>query len=142
MGGAFANPTSQFNIRNRLLKVDGDMQIGTPSTGVTKMYSFTPSLELFSASGGSNDVALCRTASVLTIAADAGTTTINNSLYVKASEVDGNITLFGGLSAGELTATRGIFGTATQQHNLGGVDDLNIDIYKRVEINKTIDTQV
>ena len=142
MGGAFANPTSQFNIRNRLLKVDGDMQIGTPSTGVTKMYSFTPSLELFSASGGSNDVALCRTASVLTIAADAGTTTINNSLYVKASErVDGNITLFGGLSAGELTATRGIFGTATQQHNLGGVDDLNIDIYKRVEINKTIDTQ-
>ena len=142
MGGAFANPNSLFNIRNARLKVDGDIQLGTPSTGVTKMYSFTPKLEIFSASGGSNEIDLCRTGSILSIGADAGTTTINNSLYVKASErVDGNITLFGGLSAGELTATRGIFGTTVQQHPLGGLDDLNIDIYKRVEINKTIDAQ-
>ena len=142
MGGAFANPNSLFNIRNARLKVDGDMQIGTPSTGVTRMYSFTPKLELFSASGGSNEIDLCRTGSILSIGADAGTTTINNSLYVKASErVDGNITLYGGLSAGELTATRGIFGTTVQAHPLGGVDNLNIDIYRRVEINKTIDSQ-
>ena len=142
MGGAFANPNSLFNIRNARLKVDGDIQLGTPSTGVTKMYSFTPKLEIFSASGGSNEIDAFRTGSILSIGADAGTTTINNSLYVKASErVDGNITLFGGLSAGELTATRGIFGTTVQQHPLGGLDDLNIDIYKRVEINKTIDAQ-
>jgi len=142
MGGAFANPNSLFNIRNARLKVDGDIQLGTPSTGVTKMYSFTPKLEIFSASGGSNEIDAFRTGSILSIGADAGTTTINNSLHVKASErVDGNITLFGGLSAGELTATRGIFGTTVQQHPLGGLDDLNIDIYKRVEINKTIDAQ-
>ena len=142
MGGAFANPNSLFNIRNARLKVDGDLQIGTPSTGTTRMYSFTPRLELFSASGGSNEVDLCRTASTLSISADAGTTTINNSLYVKASErVDGNITLFGGLSAGNITATRGIFGTSVQSHPIGGLANLNIDIYKRVEINKSIDSQ-
>ena len=142
MGGAFANQNSLFNIRNARTKIDGDLQLGTPSTGITKVYSFTPKLELFSASGGSNEIDLCRTGSVLSIGADAGTTTINNSLYVKASErVDGNITLFGGLQAGELTATRGIFNTTTSPHGFGGVDNLNIDIYRRVEIGKTIDTQ-
>ena len=142
MGGAFANSASLFNIRNRLLKVDGDMQIGTPSTGITKIYSFTPKVELFSASGGSNEIDAFRTGSILSIGADAGTTTINNSLYVKASEqVDGNITLNGGLSVGIISATRGIFNTTTSSHAVGATDDLNVDIYRRVEIGKTIDSQ-
>jgi len=142
MGGAFQNSASLFNIRNRLLKIDGDIQLGTPSTGITKMYSFTPKLEIFSASGGSNEIDAFRTGSILSIGADAGTTTINNSLYVKASErVDGNITLNGGLSVGIITATRGIFSTSTSSHAVGATDDLNIDIYRRTEIGKTIDSQ-
>jgi len=142
MGGAFQNTSSLFNVRNRLFKADGDIQFGTPSTGITKMYSFTPRLELFSASGGSNEIDLCRTGSILSIGADAGTTTINNSLYVKASEeVDGNITLNGGLSVGIITATRGVFSTSTSSHAVGATDNLNIDIYRRVEIGKTIDSQ-
>ena len=145
IGGAYSNSTSQLRIGNRLTKIDGEVEIGaknSPGSGIARMYTFAGQLDLFAASGGPTTVNFARSASLLSIAADAGTTTVNNSLLVKASEqVNGNITLNGGLQAGSLTATRGIFSTTPSAHNAGSLINLNLDIYKPVEINKTLDSQ-
>jgi len=145
IGGAYSNSTSQLRIGNRLTKIDGEVEIGaknSPGSGIARMYTFAGTLDLFSASGGPTTLNFARTASILSVGADAGTTTVNNSLLVKASEqVNGNITLNGGLQAGTLNATRGVFSSPTSAHSSGSLLNLNIDIYRPVEINKTLDSQ-
>jgi len=145
IGGAYSNSTSQLRIQNRLTKIDGEVEIGAknaPGSGIARMYTFAGQLDLFSASGGPTTVNFARSSSLLSVGADAGTTTVNNSLLVKASEqVNGNMTLNGGLQAGTLNATRGVFSTPVSAHPVGSLINLNIDLYKPIEINKSLDTQ-
>jgi hypothetical protein len=57
-----------------------------------------------------------------------GFTTINNTLVVEnSSEMKGDITLIGGLNAGQFQVRRGSLGTPTQIHQRGNIDILNID---------------
>ena len=145
IGGAYSNSTSLLRLQNRLTRIDGEVEIGAKNpagSGIARMYSFAGQLDLFSASGGPNTINFARSGSVLSIGADAGTTTVNNTLLVKASEtVNGNITLSGGLQAGTVAATRGVFSTPTSAHAIGSLINLNIDLYKPITITKTLDTQ-
>jgi len=70
-----------------------------------------------------------------------GSTTVRNTLNVLASHnVEGNIRLNGGLSAGIVKIERSRFGTTAVPHNVGGVTNPNIDFYRYEETGKLIDT--
>jgi len=145
IGGAFANSSSSFTVKNKNINLDGDVQIGSGlpvGSGTTNLYTFAQNLNLFSASGGPNTINFARTASILNVGADAGTTTINNSVLIRASEtVNGDITLSGGLNAGGVEVVRGVFGTTPVSHLAGSLLNLNIDLYHPITIGKTLDTQ-
>lgn len=144
LGGAFANPASLTTIGTRSTNIAGDLQVGsgyTPGSSVGKIFALTKDFELLSGSSGPSNVTFARTASTLSIAADAGLTTVNNSLEVKGSEVvNGNLTLSGGLAAGGVIVSRGVFSTPVTSHVAGDPLNLNIDLYKPVIIGKTLDT--
>jgi len=143
VGGAFTNTTSFFRIKNKNTLIDGDIEIGsgiTAGSGVVRMFTQAQQLKLFD-TGGASVVDLCRNAGQLSIASDGGTTTINNSLYVKASQsVDGNITLNGGLNSGTISVVRGAWSTSAIAHSTGSITNRNIDFYKYTVINKTLDS--
>ena len=144
IGGAFSNSNSLFNIKNRLLRVDGDIEVGSGfiSGATGKITSFNRYFEFLSNSSSPSYVTIARGASALSLGADAGATTINNSLEVKgSSRIDGNIILNGGLGAGALNVRRGKFNTLVSSHLAGDPDNLNIDIYRSVSIQNAIDTQ-
>jgi len=146
MGGAYgklSNVESLFNIKNRYTEIDGNLSIGTynpPGTGFSEFQTNSRELEMFSRNVSTLDFATSVTR--LEIGGAGGFTTINNTLVVEnAAEVKGDITLIGGLNAGAFTVRRGSFGTPTTLHDRGNIDNLNIDIFKKVEIERTIDTQ-
>lgn len=143
VGGAFANSNSLFNIKNRLLRVDGDIEIGTGfSSGTTsKITSFTRYFEFLSNSSSPSFVTIARGASSLSLGADAGETIINNSLKVRGSErIEGSIILNGGLGVGALNVRRGQFNTEVSSHLAGNPDNLNVDVYRTFSIGNSVDT--
>ncbi len=146
MGGAYGNNSninSVFNIKNRYTNVDGNLYIGTynpPGFGFSEFQTYSKQLDVFT----SNVTQLNFATSVtrLGIGGAGGFTTINNSLVVENElEVNGDIFLTGGLNAGAFTVLRGSLGTPPSIHARGNIDTLNVDIYKRVVISKTIDTE-
>ena len=145
LGGAFANSASITNIKTRNTFLDGDVNVGsglTAGSGVGKLYSLNTQFELLSASGGPSIVKFAATAADLTMGAQGGTTTINNALTVKArSDFFGDMLLTGGLNAGGVEVDRGVFGTTPASQAAGGLpSNFNIDLYRKVDISKTLDT--
>ena len=145
LGGAFANSASITNIKTRNIFLDGDVNVGsglTAGSGVGKLYSLNTQFELLSASGGPSIVKFAATAADLTMGAQGGTTTINNALTVKArSDFFGDMLLTGGLNAGGVEIDRGVFGTTPAAQAAGGLpSNFNIDLYRKVDISKTLDT--
>ena len=145
LGGAFANSASVTNIKTRNIFLDGDVNVGsglTAGSGIGKLYSLNSQFELLSASGGPSIVKFAATAAELTMGAQGGTTTINNALTVKArSDFFGDMLLTGGLNAGAVTILRGVFGTTPAAQAAGGLpSNFNIDLYRKVDITKTLDT--
>ena len=147
LGGAFANQSnstvsgSVFNVRNRYTLIDGDLTIGNNSSYTTaNLQANVQNLNMFTT--GISSMNFARSVGQLSLAADGGLTTINNSLLVKASAtVNGNITLSGGLNAGQVEVVRGIIGTITNSHPSGSIDNPNIDLFKKTEIVRALDTQ-
>jgi hypothetical protein len=145
LGGAFANSASITNIKTRNIFLDGDVNVGsglTAGSGVGKLYSLNTQFDLLSASGGPSVVKFAATAADLTMGAQGGTTTINNALTVKArSDFFGDMLLTGGLNAGGVEVDRGVFGTTPAAQAAGGLpSNFNIDLYRKVDISKTLDT--
>ena len=145
LGGAFANSASITNIKTRNTFLDGDVNVGsglTAGSGVGKLYSLNTQFDLLSASGGPSIVKFAATAADLTMGAQGGTTTINNALTVKArSDFFGDMLLTGGLNAGGVEVDRGVFGTTPASQAAGGLpSNFNIDLYRKVDISKTLDT--
>ena len=146
MGGAFNNNSSvdsAFNVKSRYTNLDGELFVGTKNpagTGSSQVQANSRNLELFTVNVGTLDFGLSATR--LNMGGAGGFTTINNSLVVEnQAEVNGDIFLNGGLNAGAFEVNRGSLGTPATVHDRGNIDTLNVDIYKREEINKTIDTE-
>jgi hypothetical protein len=75
------------------------------------------------------------------IGADGGFTQINNSLIVKSSTtLEGDVTLSGGLNSGEFQVTRGSFGTDADAHIQGDIDNANIDLFTKQDLDRAIAT--
>jgi hypothetical protein len=146
VGGAFlknSNIESVFKVKSRFTEIDGNLSIGTrnvPGTGFSEFQTNSRILDAFTRNVTTLNFATSVTR--LAIGGAGGFTTVNNTLVVEnSSEMKGDITLIGGLNAGQFQVRRGSLGTPTQFHQRGNIDILNIDIFKRVVINKTIDTE-
>jgi hypothetical protein len=146
VGGAFLNNSnvqSVFKIKSRFTEVDGNLFVGTrnlPGSGFSEVQTTSRQLDVFTRNASILNFATA--ASRLAIGAAGGFTTVNNTLIVSnSSELQGDVILFGGLNAGRFEVRRGSFGTPTQIHARGNIDILNVDIFKRQEINRTIDTE-
>ena len=147
IGGAFANLSnsltsgSVFNVRSRYTILDGDLTIGNNASYTTANFQANAQTLNFITTSVST-MNFARSVGQLSFGADGGLTTINNSLLVKASAtVNGNITLSGGLNAGEVTVQRGVIGTPPTAHGPGGIENPNIDLFKKSEIERDLDTQ-
>jgi hypothetical protein len=146
IGGAFlknSNTESLFKVQNRFTEIDGNLFIGTkniPGTGVSEFQTNSRQLDAFTRNISVLNFGLSVTR--LNIGGAGGFTTVNNTLVVEnSSEFNGDVTVLGGLNAGEFQVRRGSLGTPTQIHARGNIDTLNIDIFKKQVIDKTIDTQ-
>ena len=147
VGGAFTNLSnsltngSVFNVKNHYTILDGDLTIGAnPTYTAANFQAGVQSLNMFTT--GVSILNFGTSVGQFSLGADGGLTTINNSLLVKASAtVNGNIVLSGGINSGSVEVTRGIWGTTTNSHPAGSIDNPNVDLFKKVVINKTLDVQ-
>jgi len=150
VGGAFANQSnsltngSVFNVKNRYTFLDGDLTLGTGypfGSNTANLQTNTQVVNLFTTTVSTLNFA--RSVGQLSLAADGGLTTINNSLRVKATATfDSNIILSGGLNSGTVVVARGIWGTTTNSHPSGSVDNPNIDLFKKATITNAINIDV
>ena len=145
IGGGFLNTSSVCSIKNKFTRIDGDLEIGSgnPSGSTAKITCINNRFfEFISNSSSPSHVTIARGASTLNLGADAGTTTINNTLNIKGSStVNSNLILSGGLSASKINVIRGQFGTLPISHLQGDADNLNVDVYRTVTISNTVDTK-
>ena len=143
LGGAWGNTASYTEIGTRQLLVAGELEIGTrygAGTSTSRLFTQTRTVDLFDGDQ-TNTVNFAVNATQLQMGSTGGSTTIRNTLNVLASAVvEGNIRLDGGLNAGILEIGRGKFGTTIIPHNVGGLENPNIDFYKYQSTGKFIDT--
>ena len=146
MGGAWATQSdtaSSFKIGTFYTGLAGNLEIGTgygAGTSSSRLFTQTRTVNLFDGDQ-TNTVNLATNATTFQMGSSGGTTTIRNTLNVLASAiVEGNIRLDGGLNAGIIEIGRGKFGTTIVGHQIGGVDNPNIDFYKYQVTGRVIDT--
>ena len=143
IGGAWSNLSSFTQIGTRQTLIAGELEIGTsyaPGTSISRIFTQTRTVDLFDGDQ-TNTVNLATNATQFTLGSTGGSTTVRNTLNVLASHnVEGNIRLNGGLSAGIVKVGRGRFNTTEVPHNVGGITNPNIDFYKYEETGKLIDT--
>ena len=146
MGGAWATQSdtaSSFKIGTFYTGLSGNLEIGTgygAGTSSSRLFTQTRVANLFDGDQ-TNTINFATNATTLQMGSSGGTTTIRNTLNVLASAiVEGNIRLDGGLNAGIIEIGRGRFGTTKVGHQVGGVDNPNIDFYKYVTTGRVIDT--
>ena len=146
LGGAWATQadTSSFvKIETFYTGLAGNLEIGTgygAGTSSSRLFTQTRVANLFDGDQ-TNTVNLATNATTFTLGSTGGTTTVRNTLNVLASAiVEGNIRLDGGLNAGIIEVVRGRFGTNIVGHQVGGVDNPNIDFYKYQTTGRYIDT--
>ena len=145
IGGGFLNTSSVLNIKNKFTRIDGDLELGSGNPfGSTARITCVNNkfFEFISNSSSPSHVTIARGASTLNLGADAGITTVNNSLTVKGSAtINSSITLSGGLTSSKINVVRGQFGTSPVSHLQGDEDNLNIDVYRTISITNSIDTE-
>lgn len=149
VGGAFDRNSnslvdgSVFNVRNRNTILDGNLRIGAnPTEDIVALQSSANQVDLFTV--GVSTLNFASGTGRINIGSQGGNTIINNSLIVQANtEMNGDVVLRGGLNAGQYEVRRGSFGTIATSHDRGSFesDELNIDLFKRVVIQRRIDTQ-
>ena len=143
IGGAWTNTASFTQIGTRQTLIAGDLEIGTkfaPGTSQARLFAQTRIVNLFDGDQ-TNTVNLATNATTFTMGSTGGSTTVRNTLNVLASAVvEGNIILNGGLNAGIIEIERGRFATTVVPHNVGGVENANIDFYQYDDTGKLIDT--
>jgi len=144
LGGAYANTSddlfsgSILKVYNRFAYFDGDIRVGqalTPGSGIARFNSPAQTFNLLTTTTTNINFGLSSTN--ISIGALGGTTVVNNSLEVNAdTDLFGDVTLQGGLNAGQFELRRGSLGTPTTAHSEGNeIDESNIDFYKRTPIN-------
>ena len=146
IGGAWATQSdanSSFKIGTFYTGVAGNLEIGTgygAGTSSSRLFTQTRIANLFDGDQ-TNTVNLATNATTFTLGSTGGTTFIRNTLNVLASHiVEGNIRLDGGLNAGIIEIERGKFGTTRIGHQVGGVENPNIDFYQYLDTGRLIDT--
>lgn len=143
LGGAWGNTASFTEIGTRQTLIAGELEIGTrygAGTSTSRLFTQTRTVNLFDGDQ-TNTVNLATNATTFNLGSTGGTTTVRNTLNVLASAiVEGNIRLDGGLNSGIIEIVRGRFGTTIVAHNVGGVENPNIDFYKYESTGKFIDT--
>ena len=146
IGGAWASQSdtnSYTKIGTFYTGISGNLEIGTgwgAGTSSSRLYTQTRIANVFDGDQ-TNTVNFATNATELTIGSTGGSTIVRNTLNVLASHVvEGNIRLDGGLNAGILEIGRGRFGTTIASHNVGSVENPNIDFYKYESTGKFIDT--
>jgi len=144
IGGAWANRDSKVVLGSSQTIASGDLEIGNKTaagTGTARLFSQTRTVRLFDNDQNTTIEAFTRSNN-LTFSSLGGFTTIRNNLKVQASaEVDSNIILSGGTTAGIVEIVRGRFSTPITLHNLGSLDTPNIDFYKYESTGRRIDTE-
>ena len=143
IGGAWSNLASFTKIGTRQTLIAGDLEIGTgfgAGTSTSRLFTQTRTVNLFDGDQ-TNTVNLATNATTFRLGSTGGSTTVRNTLNVLASAVvEGNIILNGGLNAGIIEIGRGKFGTTIVPHNVGSVENSNIDFYKYESTGRLIDT--
>jgi hypothetical protein len=146
LGGGFATSSpgkSNTKIGTFYTGVAGQFEFGYgygAGTSSSRIFSQTREVNAFDGSS-TNTVNLATNATQFTLGSTGGNTTIRNTLNVLASTiVEGNIRLDGGLNAGIVEIGRGRFGTSTIGHQIGGLENPNIDFYKYESTGRRIDT--
>ena len=143
IGGAWGNTSSQTRIDTYNVVLGGNLEIGNlfgSGTSTSRLFTQTRTVNVFDGDQ-TNTVNFATNATTLTMGSSGGSTTVRNSLGVEASAtVEGNIILNGGLNAGILEISRGAFNTTIVEHNVGNVQNSNIDFYKYQTTGRTIDT--
>ena len=143
LGGAWGNTASFTEIGTRQTLIAGELEIGTrygAGTSTSRLFTQTRVVDIFDGDQ-TNTVNFAVNATQLQMGSTGGFTTVRNTLNVLASAVvEGNIRLDGGLNAGILEIGRGKFGTTIVAHNVGGLENPNIDFYKYQTTGKFIDT--
>jgi hypothetical protein len=143
LGGAWGNTASFTEIGTRQTLIAGELEIGTrygAGTSTSRLFTQTRVVDIFDGDQ-TNTVNFAINATQLQMGSTGGSTTVRNTLNVLASAVvEGNIRLDGGLNAGILEIGRGKFGTTIVAHNVGGLENPNIDFYKYQTTGKFIDT--
>ena len=149
IGGAYNSleSSSETRIGTKSFKIDGDVWLGwrrtpTDTSQTVDFKSKATVVNFLSNSGGPSTLNFATKASEVNIAGQGGTTTINNSLEVKASaKFNSNVELCGGNSSGYYIGDRGQLGTTIVSHNNGlTVDPLNPD--KNVDLVNVLVTGV
>jgi len=150
VGGAYANTSddlltgSILKVYNRFAYFDGDIRVGqalSPGTGIASISSPAQTFNLLTTTVTNINIGL--SASDINIGALGGITRVNNSLEVGAdTDLFGDVTLQGGLNAGQFELRRGSLGTPTTAHSIGNeVDNFNIDFYRRTETSIRLSTE-
>jgi hypothetical protein len=144
IGGAWQNTASFTDIRTRQTRIAGELEIGTryaPGTSQARIFTQTRVANIFDGDQ-TNTVNLATNATSFSMGSLGGTTTVRNTLNVLASNnVNGNIRLNGGLNAGIVEIVRGRFSTTPVGHNVGSLENTNIDFYQYNTTGRVIDTQ-
>jgi len=144
LGGAWQNTASFTDIRTRQTRIAGELEIGTryaPGTSQSRIFTQTRTVNIFDGDQ-TNTVNLATNATSFSMGSLGGTTTVRNTLNVLASNnVNGNIRLNGGLNAGIVEIVRGRFSTTPVGHNVGSLENTNIDYYQYNTTGRVIDTQ-
>jgi hypothetical protein len=144
IGGAWNDTASFTELRTRQTLIAGELEFGTryaPGTSQSRIFTQTRVLNAFDGDQ-TNTVNLATNATTFNLGSLGGNTTIRNTLNVLASEnVNGNIRLNGGLNAGIIEIVRGRFSTTPVAHNVGSLENTNIDFYQYNTTGRVIDTQ-
>ena len=138
IGGAYTNTNEDLSytkIKNRNLRVDGDMWLGfRKGIGETAtLKSQASQIDFFSNTGGPSTINFATNASEINIAGQGGKTTINNQLEVIASaKFNGDIHMCGGVASFAFTGGRAQLGTDIVTHEDGIISqslfNKNVDI--------------
>jgi len=147
IGGAYSKVSNSLvngsvtKLQTRFTQIDGELDIGsalTAGTGIATVSSSAERVNLFNSNV--SKLYLGSAASRMFMGAQGGFTQINNSLVVKSSSIlEGDVTLSGGLNSGEFEVRRGSFSTTATSHAQGDIDNANIDLFAKQEIEQFVD---
>ena len=150
IGGAYDNneSLSATRIKTKVLKIDGDAQLGTRRSGagsIVKLSSTAQKVEFFAGNSATSILDFATNASDITIAGQGGSTTVRNNLIVDATaRFNADVTLCGGFASYSFSAKRAQAGSTAFAHATGilgnNLFNSNVDLVDvlRVTSNNTL----